>query len=93
MALIDQIKMIAKKTTGKDISGETIQEALNNFEKEVNKNPAPKQEAPKPVYNAPKEERSYGKKNRNFGYSDKKQNDQKEFGFKNRNEEETASED
>jgi hypothetical protein len=39
MSIIEQIKQLAKKTTGKDISGETIQEALNAFEKAVEGKP------------------------------------------------------
>lgn len=39
MTIIERIQNLAKKTTGIDISGETIQEALENFEKEVDKKP------------------------------------------------------
>lgn len=59
MALIDQIKMLAKKTTGKDIVGETIQEALNNFEKAVNEKPV---QQPQPRYERKERKASAQKK-------------------------------
>lgn len=62
MAIIDQIKMLAKKTTGKDISGETIQEALNNFEKAVNTAPTPAPQAtPAPRYEKRERKTRYAK--------------------------------
>lgn len=33
MTIIERLKKLAKKLTGKDISGETIQEVLDSFEK------------------------------------------------------------
>lgn len=53
MTIIERIQNLAKKATGQDISGETIQEALESFEKAVNKTPqknkpyTEKQEQPK----------------------------------------------
>lgn len=43
MTIIERIQNLAKKITGKDISGETIQQALENFEKAVNETPRQKQ--------------------------------------------------
>lgn len=68
MSIIEQIKQLAKKTTGKDISGETIQEALNAFEKAV----AAKPEVQKTAEPAPE------KRERSYSYSSRRRNQEKQ---------------
>ena len=66
MSIIEQIKQLAKKTTGKDISGETIQETLNAFEKAV----AARPEVPKATEPAP------DKRERRSSYSRRKEQEE-----------------